>query len=159
MFMSHDIESRQPLRLTFPEPSTVIVILKRRREETSQRGSKLLTSERLMIEKLIPPVVIRVVTQEILERGLDADIDRGTTDLMLAMAEARQKGITHQDFEKFLDENFKIMQQQIGNTQPRLDEAREYILKTAELMWTTISDEEVDEILQAQTVPFPQKLQ
>ncbi|MBI2012824.1 hypothetical protein HYS90_02760 [Candidatus Curtissbacteria bacterium] len=157
--MSNRIESKQPLQLTFPEPSTVIVVPKGRREDTSQGGPKLLTSERLMIGQLIPPVVIHEVTQEILERGLDADIDRGTTDLVLAMAEARQKGITHQDFEKFLDENFKIMRQQVGSTQPRLDEAREHILKIAELMWTTISDEEVDEILQGQTVPFPQKRQ
>lgn len=155
--MSNRIESRQPLQLTFPEPSTVIVVPKGGKEEISQKGDKLLTSERLRIEQLIPPIVIRVVTQEILERGFDADIDRGTTDLMLAMAEARQKGITYQDFERFLDENFKLMRERAGSTQPYLDEAKEHILKTAELMWTTISDEEAAEALLTQTVPSPQK--
>lgn len=157
--MSTTIEGKQSIQVNVPESSTVIIIPKGRKEEASHEVSRLLSSERLKISRLIPPIVLRRVAQEIIERGLDADIDRGTTDLMLAMANARRNGVSHGLFEKFLDESLKSMQRQTSESQPRLEEAREHILETAELIWTAKSEQEVNEILQAQTVPFPQKLQ
>lgn len=153
------IESQKPIHLTIPESSTVIVIPKGHKETPSQVGPTLLTSERWRVERYISVSVLRRATQEILDHGNEAELDRSTTDLVLAMIEARRNNLAHEDFAKFLSQNFRRMQYQLGYSEPRLDEAKEQISNLAEIVWTATTDEELDEILRAQTVPFPQKLQ
>ena len=113
--------------MTVPGGSTVFII-PGPAKETSQTEQTLLTSERLRIERFIPPLAIRKAAQEILDRGEDAEKGRGETELIMAMVKARLNKIPHGDFEKFLSQNLRTMRYQIGYADPRLDGVRKQII-------------------------------
>lgn len=161
--MSTRIEGDKPIQVTVPKGSTVVIIPESAKETSqakqTQPNPTLMTSERLRTARFVPPLTIRKASQEILDRGENAEKGRSETELIMAMVEARLNEIPHGDFEKFLDQNLRIMGYQIGYDDPRLDEVREQILKIAEFIWTAVSEEELVKFLQDQTVPFPQKRQ